>query len=61
MIKRINTITEEKKQLEKEIAAYADNDPMEIERQQKFVRLLKESTNVWTGQFPCIFRLLKIS
>lgn len=54
MIKNINNLSEEKKQLEKEIAAYSDNDPIEIERQQKLVCLLKESTNIWIGRFFCL-------
>lgn len=49
MIKNINIMTEQEKQLEEEIAAYADNDPLEIERQEKLVQLLKTSANVWIG------------
>ena len=50
MIAEFQRLTDEKAQLQKELAMNADNDPMEVERQHKLLKLYKEAINIYVGQ-----------
>lgn len=51
---RHNTLTQEVDALEKELASYSQNDPVEVEKKRERVATLKLQTDKWTDQILSI-------